>query len=176
MTGTYKIIVGGEDQTEKSALVANFGPFVSEASPTEIIGVDFSTVKVKLHDKVVTLQIWELSSESRFHLLLPEYCKLAKCGLIIFDLTRPDTLQHLEEWVRLFRTSNVEQKIPIILVGTNSDLKRAVSKEEALSHIKQLDLQGYVECSLKTGENVEDVFILIIQVTIGEVSRLKPDD
>ena len=49
------------------------------------------------------------------------------------------------------------------MVGSKLDLeyKRTVSREEAHELAKLNDLLGYIECSSKDGQNVEEVFIEI---------------
>ncbi|MBA7586374.1 hypothetical protein ES708_28372 [subsurface metagenome] len=48
-------------------------------------------------------------------------------------------------------------KVPVLLVGNKSDLERKVSRKEGLDYaIKHGFL--FIECSAKTGENVDDMF------------------
>jgi GTPase SAR1 family protein len=53
--------------------------------------------------------------------------------------------------------------MPVIMVGSKLDLeyKRAVSREDAFELAKKNNLYTYVECSSKSGQNVEEIFIEI---------------
>ncbi len=95
----------------------------------------------------------------------------------MFDLTRRGTLKGLEDFLSAFKTglNQIDKSIPIILVGGKSDLteKRSVAYEEALETQKVQEISGnlfdYIECSAKTGENVEAVFERLILKMIQRV-------
>ena len=58
-------------------------------------------------------------------------------------------------------TQHRSEVIPIMMVGGKLDLqfKRVVSKEAALEVVKEQDFLDYIECSAKTGENVEAIIL-----------------
>jgi small GTP-binding protein len=153
-----------------TTLIKRFVTRVFEEDIKMTIGADFSIKNVEFEEKIVTLRIWDFAGEERFRVLLPSFAKGADGGIFMFDLTRYSTIKDINDWLAIFEyfVSESEVKIPIVMVGGKLDLKdkRSVESEEAIELSKSLNLQGYFECSSKTGANVEDVFDYITRKMI----------
>ncbi|GAH49697.1 unnamed protein product [marine sediment metagenome] len=76
----------------------------------------------------------------------------------MFDLTNYDSLINVINWHPEF--SKVARRVPLILVGGKLDLEqqRICRREDALDIKNLYEFQNYIECSSKTGENVDLVF------------------
>lgn len=131
------------------------------------LGVDFHTKHVDISGIKVNLQIWDFGGEHQFKNLLSNYIIGASGGIFMYDISRFNSLTDLEEWLKIIRKGYDKESeyIPILLVGGKSDLeaegKRVIQAEFAAEYGKKHNLFDFVECSSKTGENVEKVFILI---------------
>jgi GTPase SAR1 family protein len=64
-----------------------------------------------------------------------------------------------------------EQKVPVLLVGSKTDLEglRTVPSDEGRKFVKDNDLVGYIEFSSKNGENVDELFKAITKVMISNI-------
>jgi small GTP-binding protein len=172
-----KVVIAGEGGVGKTAMLMRFtkGVFIDNTKMT--IGVDFSAVKIKastsLGEKIITLQIWDFGGEERFRFILPGYCIGASGAVLCFDLTRPETLEILPEWIELIRSKVPD--VPIILVGTKADLEdiRKISREYAEEKVKEWGLAGYIESSSKTGDNIGYVFGLLSQEILLRIEEAK---
>ena len=93
----------------------------------------------------------------------------------MYDITNNDSLNKIPLWVKFIRENRGD--VPILLVGNKVDLKenRVVSKEQAKKVKEDHGLSSFMEISLKTGENVEDMFKKIISLIISN-SRDPPYD
>jgi len=122
------------------------------------IGVEFFLKEVQVHGQDCTLQIWDFGGQERFRFLLKSYVMGAKGALLMFDLTRPMTLENLNEWISIVRGN--DPGLPILFVGTKLDLKEDISVDDdyAKSFLEQFDLLDYIKVSSKTGENVQETF------------------
>lgn len=131
------------------------------------IGLDFYLKNIEMNEKKISLQIWDFAGESRFRFLLPGYVMGASGGIFMYDITRYASLKNLDQWLEVISHGLKEdyRKIPILMVGGKSDLelKRTVSRKEAIDVAKSRNLLGYTECSSKSGNNVESVFITLAQ-------------
>jgi small GTP-binding protein len=156
-----KILTAGEGGVGKTTLLHRFveGRFSAETKMT--IGVEFFLKELELDDKHCTLQLWDFGGQERFRFLLESYVLGAKGALLMFDLTRPMTLQNLEQWINIVRKG--DPSIPILFLGTKNDLtdEIMIQDEYALSFKEEFKLMDYLRISSKSGENVAKAFDLL---------------
>ena len=123
------------------------------------IGVDFEVKTINIGNKKVKLQIWDFGEKRKF--MLSTYARSAKGGLFMYDITNYFSLSHIDDWLSVIRKEKRrEDQFPIIMVGGKADLEndREVSAEEGMKIAKSKGMDGFIECSSKTGENVEKTF------------------
>lgn len=136
------------------------------------IGVDFHVKTVELQGKKVKLQIWDVGGEERFRFLLPTYCLGANAAFLLYDITRPQTLDNINEW-----TSIVRQKagsIPIMLVGAKIDLadsQRKVPREYGIQIAEKNNMASFAEISSKTDQNVNKTFEVLTELTLERLDN-----
>lgn len=156
-----KILTAGEGGVGKTTLLHRFveGRFSAETKMT--IGVEFFLKELELDDKHCTLQLWDFGGQERFRFLLESYVLGAKGALLMFDLTRPMTLQNLEQWINIVRKG--DPSIPILFLGTKNDLadEIMIQDEYALSFKEEFKLLDYLRISSKSGENVAKAFDML---------------
>ncbi|KND00786.1 small GTP-binding protein domain [Spizellomyces punctatus DAOM BR117] len=154
-----KLVLLGEAAVGKSSLVLRFvnNEFQENKEPT--IGAAFLTQKCKLDDKIIKYEIWDTAGQERFHSLAPMYYRNAQAAVVVYDITKPASLDKAKSWVKeLQRQAN--PNIVIALVGNKLDLEataRGVPREEAQAYATEAGLL-FSEASAKTGDNVMDVF------------------
>jgi len=114
---------------------------------------------LEVEGKRISLQIWDFGGEEQFRFLLPSYAIGSSGGIYMFDLTRFATLGAIDQWLGFFREATQNEDIPIIMVGGKSDLveKRSISRKDAIQLTKQHNFYDYVECSSKSGDNVDKI-------------------
>lgn len=166
----FKICIFGDGGVGKTTLLNRYltGLFKDDSGIT--IGVDFHLKKLEIDGKRISLQIWDFAGEDRFRFLLPSYIMGSSGGVFLYDITRYSSLKNFQEWLGVVDKGSigVPERIPIIMVGSKLDLngRRAVSSQDALELAKSNGLHSYMECSAKTGENVEEIFTEIARVMI----------
>ena len=158
----YKVVFFGDGGVGKTTLINRYLTGVFKSDATITIGVDFHVKKIDIDGKRVSLQIWDFAGEERFRFLMPTYVVGASGGIFMFDITRYSSLKNFDEWINIFKTSSKArtEQIPIVMVGSKLDIeyKRAVSREEAFELAKKNNIKTYIECSSKTGQNINDIF------------------
>ncbi|TXT59413.1 MAG: Small GTP-binding domain protein [Promethearchaeota archaeon] len=126
------------------------------------MGVNLYVKFIDLDGIRTSLQIWDFGGEDTFRFLLPNYAFGSFGGIFMYDISKKESLHHITEWIPLFRSglSDDKKDIPILLVGGKSDLKdeRQCSPEESYGNLDLYNLFDGVECSSKSGENVDIVF------------------
>lgn len=106
----------------------------------------------------VKLLIFDIIGEKGFRQLLREaYFQGANGLMAVFDVTRGDTLDSIDDWVD--NAYDVTGSIPTHLIANKVDLSDEVVVTEAEVNRASKNLDSpFVFTSAKTGENVEKVF------------------
>ncbi|MFX1588892.1 MAG: Rab family GTPase [Promethearchaeota archaeon] len=168
----FMIIIFGDKGVGKSTFLQNYARNVfSQDSKAPSLGVDFYAKYLIVDKKRYKLQIWHFEDKLRFKVQFLTYAKGAEAGVFLFDITNYDTLAHLDDWLKIVSSILEEgEHFPIIVVGNKLDLnyKREVSPEVGKRMARSRGTNGYIECSTKTGENVEKVFEVIIRFLLSK--------
>ena len=162
----YKMCIFGDGGVGKTTLINRYltGQYSEEYSMT--IGVDFYTKNIEIEGMSVNLQIWDFAGEHQFKSLLPNYVIGASGGIFMYDISRFPSLSNLDEWLKILNKAPGDiDYFPILLVGGKKDLelegKRVIESDYARTHGFKKHMFDFIECSSKTGENVENIFIIL---------------
>ena len=123
------MILLGDSAVGKSKLVERY--LMDEFVPRQL-----STYALTLYRKEATLEdgrrvsvdFWDTAGQERFKSLHPSYYHLAKCCILVFDVTRKATYANLSEWYKELREQC--ESIPCILVANKIDIDPRVTSKE----------------------------------------------
>ena len=137
------------------------------------IGVDFEVKSLEIDGKKIKLQIWDFGGEERFRFLLPTYVRGANGGLFMYDITNYSSLAHIDDWLLVVR-KEVSHDFPVIVVGGKADLAedREVPSEDGINISKSRDMEGFIECSAKSGINVEETFEAVTRLMLKNANLI----
>lgn len=168
---TFKYIIIGDSGVGKSCLLLQFTDKRFEGVHDITIGVEFGARIVTLNNQDVKLQIWDTAGQESFRSITRSYYRGAVGALLVFDVTRRETFDHVASWLEDAR-NNCNTPITVMLVGNKCDLesKRVVSKQEAQEFASSKGLT-YLETSAKTATNVDDAFIKTAQAIYDKVQK-----
>jgi small GTP-binding protein len=172
---TYKLCIFGNGSVGKTTMLHRYltNEFILNTKIT--LGLDIDTKRLSFENSNVTLQIWDFGGEERFRFLLPSYTRGSSGGIFMFDLTRPETLDDIDEWITIFRNGqNKNFPVPIFLVGGKLDLveTRVISEKKIKGITKSFKFANYFESSAKTGQNIERIFNVLIQTIMERAGHL----
>ena len=168
---TFKILLLGDASVGKTSFTKRYCYNIFNPSERLTIGVDFHVKTIDLNKKKIKLQIWDVGGEERFRFLLPTYCLGANAAFLLYDITRPSTLDNISEWITI-----VKQKggpIPIMLVGAKIDLspQRQVPREYGIQIAEKNDMASFVEISAKDNMNVDEAFKVLTELTLKRTNN-----
>jgi len=143
----------------KSCLLHQFTDHKFVPDSPHTIGVEFGTRIIDVNSKKIKLQVWDTAGQERFRAVTKSYYRGAAGALLVYDITRRVTYNHLTSWLSDARNLTHPNTV-IMLVVNKKDLEeqRDVSYQEAENFAKENDIL-FVESSAKTGENVEEAFL-----------------
>ncbi|MFX1561843.1 MAG: GTP-binding protein [Promethearchaeota archaeon] len=166
----FKILLIGEPAVGKTSLIFRFveDKFEREYKPS--IGVDLASKTLDVDDKVARLVIWDIASQEQFAPYRSSFYQQANGALMVFDLTRSETLQAIENWQR--EVNQYVGNIELVLIGNKLDLtkKRTVRKSDVQPWIDRYDCT-YIETSAKNGDRVEEAFRAISSAIISKINQ-----
>jgi Ras-related protein Rab-2A len=156
---TFRYIIIGDTGVGKSCLLLQFTDKRFQPVHDLTIGVEFGARLINLDGKQIKLQIWDTAGQESFRSITRSYYRGAAGALLVYDITRRETFDHLASWLEDAR-QHANPNMTIMLIGNKADLshRRAVSVEEGQEFAKEHGLI-FLETSAKTSLNVDDAFI-----------------
>ena len=118
----YKIKYKKNIAVGKSCILLQFTENKFRNQHELTIGVEFGSKTIELNGKLVKIQIWDTAGQEAFQAITRTYYKAAQGVLLVYDITRKDTFNHLKKWLNEIRT-NSSKSITIILIGNKKDME-----------------------------------------------------
>ncbi|MHA2031190.1 MAG: Rab family GTPase [Candidatus Kariarchaeaceae archaeon] len=167
-----KITLLGDGAVGKTSIRQRFMGRGFQTTHLMTIGADFAAVEKTINyngiDYEVTFQIWDLAGQQRFTSVRARFYQGSLGGLLLFDITRPESFQNLSNWLNEIWKNSGTGPVPIIIIGNKSDMRSGSSVEvkKAEEYCKQLTAKTqqhgfdviYIETSAKSGINVDEAF------------------
>ena len=151
----FKLVFLGEGAVGKTSLVGRYVYDSFEGDYLATIGTDIHVKMVNVDDTVVKLVIWDIAGQDNFSQLRRAYYMNASGAFFVFDTTRPETIERIDEWLNALFT--VTGKIPLVLLENKVDLESAI--EAAMkSSVKEKHGVPIISTSAKEDTNVEEAF------------------
>jgi len=151
----FKIVFLGEGAVGKTSLVGRFVYDSFEGDYLATIGTDIHLKMVQVDDVLVKLVIWDIAGQDNFAQLRKAYYMNASGAFYIFDTSRAETVERIDEWVKALYT--VTGEIPLIICENKTDLESAISQKIRDDISKKLNVK-MIKTSAKENTNVEEAF------------------
>lgn len=141
----------------------------------------FSTIGVQMTQKILPpfentfgkrteqlkLILWDLAHVEKFDSVVKNYFRGAHGAIVVFDLTRPQSFKNTNIFLKPFIETNPDSKI--IIVGNKIDLTKKENIDTA--HFEKFTEKyktDYLFTSARTGENVEELFLKLGKLILGD--------
>ncbi|OAA76135.1 secretion related GTPase SrgD [Akanthomyces lecanii RCEF 1005] len=133
----------------------------------------------KTPQKHMKLSLWDTAGQETYKSVTRSYFRGASGALLVFDLSRRQTFDHVTDWLNDLRQI-AEPDIVVVLVGNKADLtqeesRRQVTRKEAEEWARRNGILEYVETSAKSGENVENAFMRVAERIYQNIQAGKYD-
>jgi small GTP-binding protein len=163
----HKVVMLGDFAVGKTSLVRRFVYDVFDDIYLSTIGVKVAKKDLALDMKGTTittsLLLWDMGGEDRFSSVAPSYVQGARGAIITGDLTRIDSLDHMEHHLRFYRDANPGGIVALAL--NKADLCRPGEipgpARERVNALLAAEPGALLYTSAKTGDNVEGLFLSI---------------
>ncbi|UCG04274.1 MAG: GTP-binding protein [Candidatus Heimdallarchaeota archaeon] len=163
-----KIIVCGAGAVGKTSIVRRYVEDKFEFNYLLTVGLDPSNRRIEVDGIQVNLVIFDVAGQKRFQTLRDVFFRKANGALLVFDLTRPETLDELYEWKIQIDNRLGKDRIPAILVGNKSDLEDiqidyGLLEDKVIPDFKPVI---YLETSAYQDKNIRDTFLILTEAIL----------
>ena len=153
----FKVVVLGTEAVGKTSLIERFSQktFNTQYKPT--LGTNIIIKELEHENKSFKFMLWDIAGQKKWNEVRHLYYKGAQGALLVFDVTRPPTLQDIPTWARdLQKHSGI---IPKVLVANKIDLEMNVKQKEIDEMKNTIEADDQIKTSAKTGKAVDEAFI-----------------
>lgn len=154
---TAKISLIGDKEVGKTTLLHRFitgdaGTLQEIYIPT--LGADFQILELASSDSELHLYVWDMNGSESFKTLRIYYLHGTNAFLLLFDLTRPETLDHAYQWRD--EVLGIKSDAKGIMIGMKLDLERQVD-DSSINRVAADLGCDVILASAKTGENCKKI-------------------
>ncbi|KAJ5072148.1 methanogen homoaconitase large subunit [Anaeramoeba ignava] len=175
----YKVLVVGDSGTGKTSYINSFVHGIFSTKYKSTIGVDFALKVMKIDEKVVRLQLWDIAGQERYGNLTRVYYNGAAGAFVIFDVTRPNTFENAKKW-----KSDIDSKvylsdgspISVVLLANKIDLGSDIfekTKEDMDNICQEFGFIGWFTTSAKTKENIDESVNFLVKKILENDQKIK---
>ena len=162
------MVIIGDSGVGKSNLLSRFTRNEFHLDSKSTIGVEFSTRQIEHDGKTIEAQVWDTAGQERYRAITAAYYRGAVGALLVYDITKRDSFENCERWLKELRTHG-DAQVVAMLVGNKGDLKhlQAVDVEDAKDFAEDNNL-AFIETSALDASGVDVAF----QNILTEIYRL----
>ncbi|KAL6760469.1 RabC/Rab18 [Haematococcus lacustris] len=157
-----KVIFVGAAGVGKTCLIERLftNKFDSTTQPT--IGVDFRFKRYTIDNKSVGVTLWDTAGAERFAALTSSYFRGAHGIVLVYDVTRPETLEALRrQWLPEVERHQSRPDVVRLIVGNKVDMaeERMVSKEQGVEFAREHGCMYHETSACTSDDNVHDALV-----------------
>lgn len=168
----YKLVIVGDSGVGKTTLIKRIKDNVFDTNFTSTLGVDFCHLTYNNNGNTVKVYIWDTAGQEKFSNLINVYFRDIDGAMVVYDMTIPESFYNTKKWINKIRLYN-KPEIPIILVGTKSDIENNEIDTTVVSKFVEDNLLLYNKCSSKNNININETFDMIIEKMCGSGSKYR---
>ncbi len=172
----FRYIIVGDVSVGKSCIMLRFSSNQFREEHELTIGVEFAIKFYEIKNKNIKIQIWDTAGEEAFQSITKNYYKNAIGALLVYDITKKSSFDHLKNWLDNIR-ENSSRNIKIILIGNKTDLedKREVTFQEGEEFAKNNGL-FFLETSAKNFININESFNKLTEEIYDNIEILEEEE
>ena len=196
----FKVILVGDSMVGKTSIIQRYidDMYIENNGTAPTLAWDFKIKNLILpkhqdqdqpeeskDGEKVRLYVWDTAGQERFRHIARIYYKDVHGVLVVFDLSDEESFKNLNFWLSDLN-KHAPEKLVKVLVGNKVDLTKASEersrKRESFENKREVSYEMaqnfalenqmyYLECSAKTGENINDAFRKVAEEIMAERQR-----
>eukprot|EP00047_Mylnosiga_fluctuans_P024605 m.164833 g.164833 ORF g.164833 m.164833 type:complete len:215 (+) comp9888_c1_seq6:182-826(+) len=167
----YKVVVVGDSATGKTSFIKRLclGHFTESYRAT--IGTDFAAKAMKIKEKELLLQLWDIAGQDRIRNVTHVFYRNAAAAIVMCDWANMSTLEGATVWKK-----DIADKVlladgtplPCFLLVNKSDLRDSTgpSDKEIDDFCRLHSIASWAPVSAKTGSNIHEIITAICELLL----------
>eukprot|EP01084_Bolivina_argentea_P010913 20374_1 len=168
---TMQVLLIGDSGVGKTSLLNRYINNCFYVNNNATVNIDCMQKKEILSDEtIMRMTIWDTAGQEKYASLSCSYYKKGDCIIICFDVNNKQSFDNCNKWREQIKEFANDDVI-IFLVGCKSDLlyrnrlEYEVNAQNIINKKEWSELNTvYCECSAKTNDNVDNVFVTIAEL------------
>jgi small GTP-binding protein len=174
-----KVCIVGDFGVGKTSLIRRFVDFQFSDQYLSTVGVKISrkllqlekiadTIPEKSLLQSLQMMIWDIEGQTQFQAIVPSYLQGARGIIIVGDLSRPETIEHIQGHLSLVDSLELK-KVSVMIALNKVDLAQPDTspQQQLIANFQaHSEVVGVYTTSAKTGSNVETIFHELAQKII----------
>jgi len=162
MSHSKKIVLLGHFGVGKTSLIRRYVDQAFSEDYIVTLGVQVKKKTLEIAGTTVNVIIWDLEGNTSVSKARKSYLLGSHGFIYVFDVSRPETYEHLSSEIALLREAFPH--LPIQVIGNKKDL---IVDKEMQDFFKSEKFGKTIFTSAKEDQNVADAFIEITKKTIA---------
>ena len=156
----FKLIMLGDSDVGKSDIPLRAFTNKFDSNYQATIGFEFILMHFRVNELKMKLQVWDTCGQEMYRSLIQGFYRNASLAIIIYNVCSEETYKGLDSWIKDFKV-HAGPDVPFFIVGNNKEAESAkvISTEEAEIFADKSGAKFFIECSSKTGNNINEIFI-----------------
>lgn len=168
-----KVLLLGDANTGKPSILN----ILTKSSNTEYkatISNDYSTKKININGKDITLELWDTSGQERYRSLGPTFYRGTDICVLVYDVMNQQSFDNIDKWRKDFISQiglSPEKYFPFLLIGNGSNKPdKVVSESTAQQYADKYNMLFY-EVSTEDHDNINAAFEAITQKALENAPK-----
>ena len=161
---SVKFIIVGDSSVGKSNILLRFSRDTFDQSHQATLGIEFANKHMIYNNTDYLIQIWDTAGQENFRSVTRAYYKASAVAMVVYDITKEESFQHIESWLRDCKEL-APGTVILVLIGNKSDLEdqRVIAKERGEIFAKENNMV-FLETSALNGNGIKEAFEKSIQI------------
>jgi len=165
MKKTIKVIISGDGGVGKTSFLNRLINDSFDENSYLTKGVEFFSKDVQINGSEYNFILWDFAGQDQFKKLLSDFINGSFAAFVLFDFSRFTTLKSVENWIIKLGKYG---EIPTVILGSKRDavdLNEMKVFDDYIAKIRSShkNIIAYLKISSKTGINVQEAFLRLIE-------------
>ncbi len=162
----------GSYSVGKTSLIRRYtdNTFAEDYLPT--LGVDITVKRgITINNKPIRLVFMDTAGEEKFGNLRKTYFEGSLGAILVYDITRTETFNDLDHWLKEYRSAAGEDKI-VTVIGNKIDLagRRAIPAQDGKKYARSQGTAFHEASAKFGGKDLPEIFLGLMRKCLKKIS------